>query len=443
MEAAFPLRPPSVRTIGDRVAVDGLVVDDPVAVRLVHEREEAGDDPAQLLLDAVEIGARVLDREQAGANAEFVRTEFEKQAREVEAAFGEQAGAVGERLAKQLEDVFGPETGSLSKALERHFSDDSSGSVQQRVRALVADVMGQARQDLLQQFSAADGRNPLADFKAASLAMMKRSAEQQDTHLTAMRDRMAALERQLQGLRDEKAASVELAAERERGTAKGRTFEEAVFDAVEAIAAAQGDCAEPVGDLAEGGGKRGDVVVSVDAATGPARGRIVIEAKDRRISRKKSLEELAEGLDQRSAQFGVWVVPSEEELPSGVRDLREVDGDKLYVIFDPEDGARVGLEVAYKLARARVLLTRDEVEGLDPALVAERVELARRAMEDVRRIKQQLTGATHRDRLGARGARRDGRGRARAARRDRRRDGRGARARARAALAEPACLGPF
>ena len=394
MEAAFPLRPPSVRTIGDRVAVDGLVVDDPVAVRLVHEREEAGDDPAQLLLDAVEIGARVLDREQAGANAEFVRTEFEKQAREVEAAFGEQAGAVGERLAKQLEDVFGPETGSLSKALERHFSDDSSGSVQQRVRALVADVMSQARQDLLQQFSAADGRNPLADFKAASLAMMKRSAEQQDTHLTAMRDRMAALERQLQGLRDEKAASVELAAERERGTAKGRTFEEAVFDAVEAIAAAQGDCAEPVGDLTEGGGKRGDVVVSVDAATGPARGRIVIEAKDRRISRKKSLEELAEGLDQRSAQFGVWVVPSEEELPSGVRDLREVDGDKLYVIFDPEDGARVGLEVAYKLARARVLLTRDEVEGLDPALVADRVELARRAMEDVRRIKQQLTGAT-------------------------------------------------
>ena len=394
MEAAFPLRPPSVRTIGDRVAVDGLVVDDPVAVRLVREREEAGDDPAQLLLDAVEIGARVLDREQAGANAEFVRTEFEKQAREVEAAFGEQAGAVGERLAKQLEDVFGPETGSLSKALERHFSDDSSGSVQQRVRALVAEVMGQARQDLLQQFSAADGRNPLADFKAASLAMMKRSAEQQDTHLTAMRDRMAALERQLQGLRDEKAASVELAAERERGTAKGRTFEEAVFDAVEAIAAAQGDCAEPVGDLAEGGGKRGDVVVSVDAATGPARGRIVIEAKDRRISRKKSLEELAEGLDQRSAQFGVWVVPSEEELPSGVRDLREVDGDKLYVVFDPEDGARVGLEVAYKLARARVLLTRDEVEGLDPALVAERVELARRAMEDVRRIKQQLTGAT-------------------------------------------------
>ncbi|HEX3316653.1 MAG TPA: hypothetical protein VHR88_01435 [Solirubrobacteraceae bacterium] len=394
MEAALPLRPPSVRTAGDRVAVDGLVVDDPVAVRLVREREEARDDAARLLLDAIEIGARVLDREQAGANADFVRTEFEKQAREVEAAFGERATAVGEKLATQLEEVFGPQTGSLSKALERHFSDDSSGSVQQRVRTLVGEVMAQARHDLLQQFSAADGRNPLADFKVASLAMMKQAAEQQDHHLTAMRDRMAALERQLQGLRDEKTAAVQLAAERERGTAKGRTFEDAVFDTVETIAAAQGDCAEPVGDLTSGGGKRGDTVVSVDAATGPARGRVVFEAKDRRISRKKSLEELGAALDQRSAQFAVWVVPSEEELPAGVRDLRELDGDKLFVVFDPEDGARVGLEVAYKLARARVLLTRDEIDGLDPALVAERVELARRAMEDVRRIKSQLTGAT-------------------------------------------------
>jgi hypothetical protein len=394
MEAALPLRPPSVRTVGDRVAVDGLVVDDAVAVRLVHEREEAGEDSARLLLDAIEIGVRVLDREQAGANAEFVRTEFEKQAREVETAFGERASEVGERLAKQLDEVFGPDTGSLSKALERHFSDDSSGSVQQRVRSLVGEVMAQARQDLLQQFSAADGRNPLADFKAASLAMIKHAAEQQDRNLTAMRDRLAGLERELHGLRGEKAAAADLAAERERGTAKGRTFEEAVFDAVEQIAAAQGDCAEPVGDLTEGGGKRGDVVVAVDAATGPPRGRIVFEAKDRRISRKKSLEELAEGLDQRSAQFGVWVVPSEEELPAGVRDLREVDGDKLFVIFEPEDGSRVGLEVAYKLARARVLLARDEIDGLDPALVAERVELARRAMEDVRRIKAQLTAAT-------------------------------------------------
>ena len=36
--------------------------------------------PVKTVRDAVEIGARVLDREQAGANAEFVKTEFERAA---------------------------------------------------------------------------------------------------------------------------------------------------------------------------------------------------------------------------------------------------------------------------------------------------------------------------------------------------------------------------
>ena len=64
MEAATPLRKPSVRTVGDRVAVDGLVVDDEATLRLVREREDAGEDAVKLALDAIAMG-RVLDREQA------------------------------------------------------------------------------------------------------------------------------------------------------------------------------------------------------------------------------------------------------------------------------------------------------------------------------------------------------------------------------------------
>jgi len=38
MEAATPLRQPHVGTIGNRLVVDGLVVEDECAVRLVRER---------------------------------------------------------------------------------------------------------------------------------------------------------------------------------------------------------------------------------------------------------------------------------------------------------------------------------------------------------------------------------------------------------------------
>ena len=63
-----------------------------------------------------------------------------------------------------------------------------------------------------------------------------------------MLEQMAELEKQMQALRLEKEKLEELDAERERGTAKGRSFEEAVAEAVDAIALAQGDVAEAVGD---------------------------------------------------------------------------------------------------------------------------------------------------------------------------------------------------
>src|SRR5882724_10839214 len=98
MEAATPLRNAQVRTIGDRLVVDGLVVEDDCAVRLVQEREQNGADPVKVVRDAVEIGARVLDREQAGANAEFVKTEFEKAASELNVQFTDRARVIADGM---------------------------------------------------------------------------------------------------------------------------------------------------------------------------------------------------------------------------------------------------------------------------------------------------------------------------------------------------------
>src|ERR671910_163105 len=285
MEAATPLRQPHVRVLGDRVAVDGLMVEDECAVRLVREREQNGDDPVKTVLDAVEIGARVLDREQAGANAEFVKTEFEKAATELNSQFTDRAREVAEFFNTRVDQVFGPENGHLQRELEKLFSDGSATSVQNRVRELVQETMARSREDLIKQFSAADGANPLADFKAGTIRVLKAAEERQHETQQQMLRQMAELEKQLQALRLEKEKLEEVDAERERGSAKGRTFEESVADAVDAIALAQGDVAEAVGDLTEAAGKVGDVVVAIDACNGPARGRIVIEAKDRRVSR--------------------------------------------------------------------------------------------------------------------------------------------------------------
>ena len=119
--AATPLHRPQVRTQGERLVVDALVVDDPVSVRLAHEREQAGEDPAAVVTDAIEIGARVLDREQAAVQTDFVRAEFERQAREVEQAFSDKARTVAEHFGRKVDEVFAEESGVLSRQLLRHF----------------------------------------------------------------------------------------------------------------------------------------------------------------------------------------------------------------------------------------------------------------------------------------------------------------------------------
>jgi len=389
MEAATPLRRPNVRVIGDSLAIDGLVVEAECAARVVSERSEAGEEAVATVADAIEIGARVLDREQAAANTDFVKAEFERASRQVEEQFSERARKVAERLDEKVDEVFGEENGHLAKELEKLFSDGSSASVQNRVRELVNEMLVRSREDLVRQFSSADERNPLADFKAGVVRELKEARTTQQ----ALLERVGELDKALQAARLEREKSEEVEQERERGTAKGRTYEEQVAEAMDVIAIAQGDDAEPVGDVRGAAGRKGDVLVSIGGCSGPPLGRVVIEAKDERMGKPKAIRYLDEALEGRGADFAVLVVPSPEEIPPKLHELREYNGDKLVVTYDPDEGSSLALELGYRLARARVLMKRSSSEGVDAGAVHSAIERAVQAMGEVRAIKNQLTGS--------------------------------------------------
>jgi hypothetical protein len=394
MEAATTLPFSRVRTFNGELLIDGLRVDDETVVRLVAEREARAEVPDRFVRDAIEIGARVLDREHTGAHADFVKAEFERAARQLDAEFVERARKVADRLDTKVDEVFGPDHGHVTKALERHFGDESSVAVQHKVKQVVTEVSAQMREDLRRQFTADNEANPLAGFQRAMLAVLKQSGDAQVAQSRAVHEQLAALEVRLTELKAEKQKLEEVAAEVERGTAKGRTYEEAVYEAIDAIAHGQGDDCDAVGDMPGVGGKKGDVVVAIDACGGPARGRIVFEAKNSQLPKKRALAELDEAMAARGADYGVFVVPADEKLPARTHQLREFNGDKLFVVFDPEEGSRLALEVAYALARSRVLMTKGDGAGVDADAVRAEVERALGTMAEVQRIKQQLTHGT-------------------------------------------------
>ena len=409
MEAVRALQPvtsadpaATVTVDGDAVLIERLVVEDRTLVELIEHRRGREIAPEETVSSALEIGARVLDREATGAEVDAIRRELERVSAETEHAFAERARVIGERLEKQFEHFVGEDGGAMSKVLDahgdelaeliaRHFGGDRNTAVQHQVKEIVAKSLQESRQDLLRQFSAEDGHNPLADFKASVVREVKRSGESHEKLI----EKIAQLEGEVKLLHSAREAEAELAAERERGTGKGRTFEQQAFELVEEMAAARGDVAHHVGDeRSASGGKKGDIVIELDAGAGPAKGRIAIDAKDEKLSKNRAWETLNAALAERDAGFAILLVASDEKVPSGRQQLHEYEGNKMIVTLDKETLDARSLQLAYRYARCRCLMAAERDLAVDAVGVRDAAEEALSALKEAQKIRSSLTGAS-------------------------------------------------
>jgi hypothetical protein len=369
----------AVRALDDRLVIESLTVSDARAARVVRERAEAGQAPPKTVSDAIEIGARVLDREDAAAEVDYVRAEFERQAAELR-----------ERLTRSLDA--GDE--QLSERIAASFDGAREGSVQQQIRDMLVRALEHQRTALARQFSAEDGTNPLTDFKTGIVQALRQSDARHQKESEANRTRIEELMRELVELKQRDEGDRRVAEAEEAGTRKGRSFEERVHVALDRIAAARGDCAIHVGDEPGiGGTKKGDTVIEVGASDGPTAGRIAFEAKDEQLSKNKAWGELNGAMAERQAEFAVLVVAGEENVPAGREQLAEYEGNKMIVAVDPELPDELGLDLAYRYARLRLMLKREGELSLDAAGVRDAVEEARSALKNAQAIRLALTNA--------------------------------------------------
>jgi len=368
----------NVRSIGDRLVIERLELTDERAARVIRARAEGGQAPAATVTKAIEIGARVLDTEETAVNVDYVRAEFERH-----------AGALRDRLDKTLEAG----DKMLAERIADRFDGDRDGSVQKEIDALVAEALEEQRMKIAKLFSAEDGANPLTDFKAAVVRGFKALDERQLNEGEANRKRIEALQQQVVELRERDVADGRVAEAEEAGTRKGFTFEERVNDAIERLASVRGDCATHTGgEGAEGGGKKGDTLVELGAAAGPCVGRVIFESKDKRLSKNAAWAELNDSMATRAAAFGVLVVAGEERIPAGREQLTEYEGNKLIVAVDRDDPDTFALEVAYRLAAARVAMARDRELEVDPVAVRDMTAEALSLLGQAQAIRSALTG---------------------------------------------------
>jgi hypothetical protein len=381
----------SVRALDDRLVIERLEVEDARAARLVRERAAAGRAAAETVRKAIEIGSRVLDSEETAANVDYVR-------REVEASLGD--------LGRRLDETLEGSSETIAEQLTTAFGAERNDSVQAQIREIVGAETRQHREELLRTLTAEDGSNPLIAIQARLGKAMLEAEERhraeverlRDSHskeARAMHGQVAELRKELARLLEREDADARLAEESERGTAKGRTFEELVHEMIEDIAAGHGDAAHHTGDTAsDAGGKMGDTVVEIGGALGCAQATVVFEAKNKKLSKNDAWTELNGCMGERDAAYAVLVVAGEDKVPAGLEELTEYQGNKIIAVLDRERPDPLALRLVYRYVRARVLANSTDQLEVDAAGVRDAAEEAAARLKRANRVRKSLTSVT-------------------------------------------------
>ena len=294
-------------------------------------------------------------------------------------------------LNADLQAVFDPNRGAMSVTLKRYldqggtladfFDLNRRDSATSRFRDLLSEHVGGEGSKLYRLLDASNGDSPLSKLRA-------------DLH-AELRDLRGLIENYRKEIAERYSAETARVAERERGTLKGRDYEDLVFLAINDVAAVFGDVAMRAGDQPGiGGSKAGDIVVtlnSVDARGGAVN--LTVEAKDRAVGLTAIQRELDEAQKNRGASEAIAVYSQAEYMPAGMAPFRELNGSAIICLYDkatPTD--TVALQVAYRLARSRALseLHHREIE-VDMQGIHEDIAAARIQVKSITSMKGRLT----------------------------------------------------
>jgi hypothetical protein len=393
----------AVRAIDDRLVIESLTINDERSARVVRQRAKSGQEAADTVAKAIEIGARVLDREEVAAEVDYVKREFERLQALHRETIEKQNQEAADRIEGALKSALGADDapGALGTALESHsgslseliaetFGENREGAVQAQIKR----ILEQRDEEFLHRLSSEDERNPLAPMLTALRRWTAERKEDQDARDTKLEEKLDEVLQQAAQLAGLQRGSEELEAAIEAGTQKGFTFEDAVHDEIERIASARGDAAHHVGAVSnEAGSKKGDTLVEIGGANGPAKARVIFEAKDKRLSRNDAWLELDAELEGRDASFAVLVVSGETKLPARTQELHEYQGDKMVVVLDKDELDPRGLELVYRYACARALMASEAQLDIDASGVGALVERAAATLKRGKGVRDNLTKA--------------------------------------------------
>lgn len=180
----------------------------------------------------------------------------------------------------------------------------------------------------------------------------------------------------------------------EKSPQKGFDFEDYCEQKLGWIASIHSDKLERTSDIIGkvSGSKKGDFVLTL----GDIGKKIVFEMKDRdKISLKDIQKELDESMENREADYGVFVTKNRDSLPDSVGWFNEYDGNHLVCALENNDGDTMIdgeiIHIAYKWSRAKLRLETNKEKKIDASFILEKISDIQTNLGELRRVKTQCT----------------------------------------------------
>jgi len=401
----------TVRLTESSLVVEDLDCSDPEVVEFFTDTAEPAR--GELACRALTMGVVGLRAMGITGHVELVEREFLKLSQRFDAALG----TVEENLFERVNATFDPDkaesvsgrlTDSISGAhrtasqvieqarrdLEKligdSFNPDLATSCVYRIGKLVADT----HTELDRAFDPAYEGSHLAKLATLVDSYFGDGGSLAELVNAQVAPVKAELLTALQGVRELIVGQAMAAEERRRSPASGLDFEDEVEAVLCRLAVAYGDCVERVGTQAGDAGrsKRGDFVVQL-----PGGGRFVVEAKKRSTplplrGDRGVLAMLDESMINRAATFAIAVARDGSAFAKEVGAFNDYDDDK--VLWRIGDDGEL-LEVAYRWARAALLVGNAKDDGIDVAVIGGAIDEARRALRELSRIEAKAKTIAH------------------------------------------------
>jgi hypothetical protein len=365
---------------GEVIVVDRLRLSDRARAAFVAQR--APDDRPELIERALRIGLHALQDAGTSIDVDFVRREFdsllernasanERAAQELDtvlrANFADREG----RLPQTLERFLG-DRGQLNRFISELFDESKRDSAIGRMRHLLGTYFDGDASRLAQLLDPSRLGSPLHQFR-----------NEMTQGFEKLHERLAALE----------AAQQARATERSRSAAKGTDFEDLLEQMLGETARGAGDLVERTGSVSGDviRSKKGDFLLTIDPQwCHGAELRVVIEAKNRRLSWREVREELDAAKRNRGAQMALAIF-SPEHAPAGIEPF-DVRYGHVFCVIDPEQPNGAALGAAVRLARLYAVATLAQREdAVDVVRVLAAVAAIKTELDALRRLKVQLT----------------------------------------------------